>query len=413
MSSSSAVEIIAIPEAKYGVTGDLATADGGVVRKTSESLSGTPTTTESAELRTDRMSGGQVVTGLESGGDINFELSKDLMYESFIAGAMMNVWKTGHSAPAGSVVLTKNAAPDDQTAKLTIAGSTADFDGQGRALAAGDILVLGGFTNPVNNGPVQIISVTDATNLVVSVPRLSTTETAAAGTIKLPDYVDIGTMIQSWTLSKAYTDVLHLATQEQHSQRYTGSLVNRMSLNVAYGEIVTGTFGFLSNGYEQEHPSLHQKVKTAGGQIAPAGTANPLNGSVDMPMVTVDGQPTDFCIQNLSLELNNNATPQNCIGKLAPNRYNLGTANISINASIYLGDQSYDRFMPAKLSMVPISIAFAALNADGGYAFDLRAVQLTFPDPSQGGGDQPVIIEASGTAKVGINGVSALRIWRW
>jgi hypothetical protein len=186
-----------------------------------------------------------------------------------------------------------------------------------------------------------------------------------------------------------------------------------MSLEVAYGQIVTGSFGFLSNGYEQEHPSLSQKVEAAGGSITPAGTANPLNGSVDMPMVTVGGQPTDFCIESLSLSLDNGNTPQNCIGKLAPTKYTPGTVNLQIDATIYLGDPSYDKFMPAKLSMTPISIFFAALNQDGGYGFDLRAVQLSFPDPSVSGGDTPVMIEASGTAKVGPGGSSALRVWRW
>ena len=412
MSSASAVEIIAIPEATYGQTPALAGATGGTVRFTSESLSGTPTTAESAELRKDRMKGGMVVVGLESGGDINFELSKDTLYDSFIAGAMMGSWVSGTTLAAASTTLTKNPAPNDQTAVLTITGNTADIDGAGRALVVGDVLVLSGFTNAANNGPVQVTAVTDATHVAVVVPRAAVTETAATGVVHLPDYVDIGSTIKSWTLSKAYTDVLHLATTDQHSQRYTGSIVNRMSLNVAYGEIVTGVFGFLSNGYDQENPSLHQKTVAAGGTINAASTSNPLNGSVDMPMVTVGGQPTEFCIQNLSIELDNGSTPQNCIGRVAPSKYNLGTANINISASIYNSDSAYDKLMPAKLSMTPISFLMAAVNADGGYAFDVRAAQLSFPDPSASG-DQPVMIEASGTAKVGPNGSSALRIWQW
>lgn len=412
MSSPSAVEVIAIPEVTYGVTPTLGTASGGTVRFTSEALSGTPTTTESQELRVDRMSGGQVVTGLESGGDINFELSKDELYDQFLAGVMMSNWVPGETLAAASTTLTK-VSPTDQTATLDITGDTGDFNASGRALLPGDVLVLSGFVNAINNGPVQVISVLDANSISVIVPREAVTETVATGVVELPDYVDIGSTILSWTMSKAYTDVLHndLAAN-QHSQRYTGSLVNTMNLTIQYGEIVNGTFGFLSNGYTQEYPSLHQKVETAGGTIDPAGTANPLNGSVDMTLVTVGNLPTDFCIQTLGLQMSNNATPQNCIGKLAPTKYVLGRATISINASIYLSDTSYDKFMPGKLSQVPISILSAAHNADGGYAFDLRAVQLSFPDPSVGG-DQPVLIEASGVAKVGDGGASAIRIWKW
>ena len=412
MSAASALEIIAVPETVYGQTPALVGAQALTVRKTGESLSGTPSTAQSGELRTDRQSGGQVVVGLESGGDVSFELSKDAVYDAFISGVMMNDWVAGVTLAAGSTQITKNAAPDDQRAVLTITGDTADIDGNGRAVAVGDIMVLAGFTNGVNNTPVQVLSVDSTTTMTVSVPRASVNETAAAGVVHLADYIDIGSTIKSWTLSKAYTDVLHLATTDVHSQRYTGSIVNSMNMSVAYGEIVTGSFGFLSNGYKQESPSLHQQILTAGGTVAPAGTSNPLNGSVDMPMLNIGGLPTDFCVQNLSLDISNNSTPQNCIGRIAPNRYNLGTISIAISASIYLGDQSYDKFMPSKMDMTPISFTFAALNDSGGYAFDLRAVQLSFPDPSVNG-DQPVLIEASGTAKVGPNGTSSLRCWRW
>jgi Phage tail tube protein len=408
MSSASAVEIIAVPEVVYGKQPAFSAATvADVVRYVSESLSGTPTTTQSQELRRDRMSGGLVVTGLESGGDINIELSKDALYEEFIAGAMMNAWTAGEDW-TGSFSLTKDPA-NEQLA--TLAGAALPSGPTGQQISVGDVLFLSGFAHAANNGPVQVVST--AGGIKVAVPRAAATEDAVSAKVQYPDHVDIGSLVRSWTLSKAYTDVLHDATTDEHSQRYSGSLVNTMNLNIAYGEIVTGVFGFLANGYEQEHPSMRQQIIAAGGTVTPASTSIPLNGSIDMPMVTVDGQPTDFCIQSLTLSLSNNATPQNCIGKLAPQRYNLGTATIDISASIYLGDASYDRFMPAKLKATPISMLFAAVNDSGGYAFDLRAVQLSFPDPAASGGDQPVLIDASGTAKVGAGGASSLRIWRW
>lgn len=413
MSSAAAVETIAVPEVTYGVTPPLAGVVAGTVRFISESLSGTPQTTQSAELRRDRMSAGQVVTGLESGGDINQELSKDPLIEDFMEGAMMSGWVVGATVAPGPTTLTKHAAPNDQTATLIITGDTGDIDGAGRALEEGDIINLGGFTNAENNVPVQIISITDDTTMEVVVPRNAVTETAALGEVSLGSYLDIGTVINSWTLSKAYTDVLHLATDEEHSQRYPGSLINTMAVTITYGQIVTINFGILSNGYLQEHPSLHQKIEDAGGTVNPASTTQPMNGSIDMPTLTIDGAPTDFCIESLTISLDNGLTPQNCIGHLAPMKYNLGTANISIEASIYLGDQSYDKFMPGKLSMAPIGLMATVANDDGGYAFDLRAIQLTFPDPAASGGDAPVMIDASGTAKVGPGGSSSLRIWAY
>lgn len=414
MSSANLVEIIGVPEIAYGVTPDLNTAQGFTYRFTSESLSGTPTTTESEELRTDRMSGGQVVVGLEVGGDINFELSKDISFDTIFLMAMMDTgWHAGAAAAPDAVTLTKDAVnPQLATAVFTTLDVT-DIDGNGLALAPGDVITLSGFTNAGNNGPRQIVSVTAPGTVQMVVPREAVTETAAAVILGLGDWIDIGATIRSLTNSKAYKDVTHLATTDQHSQRYTGSIVSGLSMAMAYGAIVTGTATFAANGYLQEAPSLHQQIDAAGGAIEPAGTANPLNASVDMGTVTVDGQPTDFCIESLNWALDNGLTPQNCIGKIAPTKYAPGTAAITIDTSIYLSDTSYDAFMAKKLSQAPIGLLMAASNLDGGYAFDFRAIQLTFPDPAAGGQNQQVMIDASGVGKVGAGGASTLRIWKW
>jgi hypothetical protein len=234
----------------------------------------------------------------------------------------------------------------------------------------------------------------------------------AAGTATRPQYVGVGTAPQSFTLVKSYLDVTHTPGTDAHSQRYSGSLVSGMSLTVAAGQIVTGSFNTVGNGYAQEHPSYPQNVVTAGGKLTAPGTSQPLNASIDVPVVTVGGLATTFCIENFTISLDNGLTPQNCIGYTAPRKYELGTAAVTVSANIYLGDQSYDAFMPAKLSQAPVSLLFSMANADGGYAISLPAVQLSFPDPSAGGANQPVMIAASGVAKVGAGGASSIRIYK-
>lgn len=407
MSSSNLVRIIGIPETTYGLTPALGPATEVLpIRFTSESLSGTPQTTESQEARTDRMSGGQVVTGLNSGGDISGELSQYPAMDQIISMAMMMPWSVPVSYGATSLTQTK-VAGNDQLADWVLSVDLTSAPPQ-----VGDLLTVDGFTNAVNNGPRQVVSVTLPSTVRVTVPRASTDEAIAAAVIAMPAYVDIGDDVISMTLSKSYEDVTHAATTDVHSQRYTGALVNQLAVNMTWGEIVTSTATFVANGYLQEAPSLAQQVIAAGGTVPPAPTDQPLNGSVDMPMVTVGGQPTDYCIQSLNFTLNNNLTPQTCLGKIAPTKYSQGTAAINVTANIYLGDPSYDAFMPAKLTQQPVSMLFAAENADGGYVFDFRAVQLSFPDPSSGGRDQQVLINATGVAKVGPNGTSALRIYR-
>jgi hypothetical protein len=409
MSSANAVELILIPEATYGQTPALATAEAETIRYTTESLSGTPTTTTSAENRVDRMSGGQIVTGLEVGGAINAELSPDPVYQLLLQMGMMSTPVPGVAMPAGAITLTKDAV-NPQLADLTLAGGTFDT-----SYAVGGMIMLAGFVNEPNNGPATIVAITGPTAMQVTVKREAVTETSpATGTIESPDALTIGTEIFSATFSKAYTDVLHLATADEHSQRYPGGIVNGFTIGMTYGELVSAVFNILANGYVQEAPSLAQQVETAGGSIEPAGDAQPLNASIDMGMVTIDGAPTEFCIESLSIALDNGNTPQNCLGKAAPTRYNAGTAGITIEASIYLADPSYDAFMPAKLKATPIGMYFAAGNADGGYAFNLPAVQLSFPDPAVTGQNTPVMIDATGVAKVGPpEDPSALTVYYW
>jgi hypothetical protein len=412
MSSANLVEVIGIPEATYGTTPALATATGLTYRFVSETLSGTPTTVQSAELRTDRMSSGQVVVGLETGGDLAIELSRDPTYDLLFSMGLMNNWVTG--------------ATGTETAPYTVSGTNSQLatvvfttfnpsnvDGAGRVLKVGDVMKLSGYTNAVNNGVRQVSKITLPRTIEFIVPVGTVTEAPGSTvTWTIPDYVDIGAIQKSLTLSKAYKDTLHLLTTQEHSQRYTGSLVSAFNVDLEYGAIVKGGFTFLSNGYLQENPSLHQAVTTAGGTITPPGTANPLNASVDMGLVTVDNAPTDYCIEKLTIALDNGLTPQNCIGKIAPTKYALGTAAIAVTMSIYLGDSAYDAFMPKKLSQVPIGVLMSASNAQGGYAFQLTALQLTFPDPAAQGANQQVLIDAAGVAKVGPGGTSSLRIHR-
>src|SRR5690606_2126704 len=85
--------------------GEIATFTGGAgnfktARFTSEQYSGTPGTTESQQIRTDRMSSGQVVTDLAVEGGHNFELAKEEAIEDFIESAMFNTWQTSTSKAA-------------------------------------------------------------------------------------------------------------------------------------------------------------------------------------------------------------------------------------------------------------------------------------------------------------------------
>lgn len=406
MSSSNLVSVTYVKETAYGVS---PTPAPGValetVRFTSESLSGTPETTVSAELRTDRMSSGQVVTGLTVGGDISFELSRDQFFDDWFAAGLMSDWVAASEVNA-DVTLTPNPS-NNQEADLVLSVTLP-------GVAVGDILQLRPNTSTESKFLAVVTSIDVAnTEFTVATKRGQPAMTAEDFFVAVPSYVEIGSNKASFTVSKAYQDVTHDVSSDEHSQTYAGTLVGGFSVEATYGSILSGSFTTNGNGYLQQHPSYAQAVVAAGGSVNAAGTANPLNASVDMPLVTKDGYiATDFCVESIQLNLSNGLDPQNCIGKVAPQDYSLGTCTIDISVDCYNSDSSYDAFMPTKLSQEPVSFSFSAENASGGYAFSVIAAQLTFPDPSATGQNEQVMINATGTAKVGPNGESAIRIYK-
>lgn len=403
MSSSNLVQVTYLKEAEYGKRpDDLSAVTMDTARMTSESLSGTPATTESSELRTDRMSSGQVVTGLEVTGGIDWELSADGFFDDFFEAAMMSGW-----VAAEILNTTVDLFPDpvdDQKAVMTLGDEFAN-------LVPG---VLCSFTPTGATLPVivQITSVDTPSTVFTVATKRGEESVSEALDVSIPQHVDIGTTQISYLIAKAYTDVTVDPGTDQRSQTYNGELVSGFTLNAEYGSIVTGNFDYMGNGYTQEAPSFAQQVETAGGTINPAGTANPINASIDVPLVTADDVSTDFCVETFSLTLDNGLSENTCIGKAAPQGYDLGTASISVSMSIYNSDTSYGTFMPAKLTQAPISMTYILQNMDGGYAFHIEALQLSFPDPAAEGQDESTMLEAEGVGKVGDNGESALRIYR-
>jgi hypothetical protein len=382
MSSSNLVRITAIEEATYGQTpaaGDFVTA-----RFVSESLSGTPSTTASTEIRSDRTAGGQVQVGLEVGGDINGELSGDPVQTQFIRAAMMQPT----AVPA--LVVTSSIAVNAIDRRLTFTEAS--------QFVAGDMIMLTGFAEEKNNGQAYVVSVDTSGGFIKIAKETIATETGSA-TITRPEKLSIGTTAISHTIEKKYLDLT------EKSITYTGMLVSEMMLEMAHGNIAKSKFMFMGNGYTMPVPAT-----TDGRTITDASTDQPYNASSDIGLVIVDGQVADFCIQSLSVTLNNGLSPQVCMGSLAPREYSLGAATITVSGSTYLADENWS-LMLKKISQEPVSIGFTVSNMDGGMTVLLHGVQLTFPDGAAEGLDQQVSLAFSGTATATETGYFDIYTW--
>lgn len=375
----------------------LATGSGEfkTARFISENYSGTPETTESQQIRTDRMSSGQVVTGLTVGGGHSFELAKELAIEDFIESAMFNPWTT-------MSLVTRNLTID--VTLKTITAITGSFITDG--LVVGDFITLAGFTNAVNNVPVMVTSVT-ALVLEYAGPTTMVDETGAGTTYKRADKIEIGITKKSLSIEKAFLDLTNKAIN------YRGMIASTMELAVEYGSLVNGSFAMSGNDYEAVDAAAD--FLTYASYITDPATTNSLNGSVDMPFLSTDVSGVysqdNFCIQSLNLSMANNLTTQTCIGRASPENYNPGTAAIEVSMSSYLKDGNWD-LLTRKLTQDSFALGFQVKNTGGWYGIYMPAIQVSFDDPASGGQNQDISMEMTGTAKVGPNGESAITIYR-
>lgn len=392
MSSSNLVEITLIEESVLGETpgaGNFKTA-----RYTSESLSGTPETTESTLIRKDRMSSGQVVTGLTVNGDIATEIAKDPVLDLLFESLMLSDFQT---SVAVNVDLTI-----DNTAK-TIDRAAGDFNAD---LVVGDFIRLAGFSTAGNNVEVLVAEIVDADTIRYVGPEGMADEAGSGTSYLLADKIGIGSDKKSFSMQKQFTDLTNKALI------YKGQLVSNASIAINYGEISNATFSF--NGTFRDDVDQATDFITDGRTVDPAATTNPMNGSIDMPFIANSAvgnlDDSNFCIQSVEVSVNNNYTPQTCIGTIAPKDYSPGQAQVEVNLTAYLDDENW-QLIAKKLTQEPFAVAFLIKNAGGLYAFYMPAVQVSFEDPSSQGQNQDVLLNMSGVAKVGANGESALTIY--
>lgn len=394
MSSSNLVRLAYIPEVTYGVTpvaGNFKTA-----RFISEALSGTPDTVESQQIRTDRLSSGQIVTGLQVGGAVGFELAKEAALEDFIASAMYSDWNV-------LALVNVNLSYNSGTRILTRASGSWITDG----IVVGDVLTLAGFVNTANNTQVQVAEVISATQVRVVGPAGLVTEVGTGTSFKRADKIEIGTTKKSFSICKQFLD---LTTK---GINYRGMIVSEMELNVAFGELVSGSMTFQGNDYVTA--ALASELMTNGRTIDAAATTQTFNGSVDMPFFATSAlgafDVSNLLVQSLSISLSNNLSAQTVIGDIAPVDYSAGTAAIGIEMAAYLNDPSW-AILAKKLSQDPFEVGFMVKNNGGFYGFYMPAVQVSFEDPASPGANQDIILTMSGTSKVGATGQKSFVIYR-
>jgi hypothetical protein len=290
MSSSNRVIVRYIPEVTLGVTPTNGTWK--TARYTSESLSATPETTTSAEVRSDRMISDMPKVGTSIGGGLDFELSTTT-YDDFISAAMCSPWTS--------------------------------------------------------------------------------------------NVVKIGTTDYPFSFEKEFADISKFI-------KFVGMKVDSMSLSMAYGSIITGSFAFLGTGASTPATS------SVGTGSTTAATSTPvLNASSDIGSVKIDGVATDICIQSLDISVENSRRQITCIGLDAPKNNVTGTANVTGSVTMYLSANSFALYETA-LANGSVSLEYTVSKGSASYTFLIPNAKLSAESPQSSGLDSDVMLTASFTA---------------
>ena len=394
MSSGSTIAHRYLEETVFGELE--ATGNFQDISKTSASFTGTPDTTSSSTIRSDRLPSGNIITGLTINGSISNEFSRSNVHDDFIEATMMDEW------PAVASAITRAVAFDATAGTLT--ATVGDFTSD--PVVVGDTITISGLIAPVlEYNDVIVFTVTNVATLVLTVVTAGDVSdfdaTAGAGaSIQVWPTVSINQTLKSFTFEKQYLDLTDKAIV------YYGEVFSAMNMQMNYGSPVTIDYTLM--GANKAIPTT--PITAPGGvrNVDAAPSEKFFNPTTDMPYIIVDGAVTSYCIEGVSLSVDNGLTAKNCIGRLEKTGFDLGTANIQVSMKAHFSDDNFD-ILQSILDQDVIELAWPVIDADGlGYMLYVSA-QFSGDDPDTTGQDAQAFLELSGGGALATDG-TVLRI---
>jgi hypothetical protein len=313
------------------------------------------------------------------------------------------------TAPANAKVEVAGVAVDDLT--LTISGSTATLvsaadvaDWSVHGLNAGQFIHIGGTTSAGVNanliatdvyGYARITSISGAT---LNLDKLDA-KLGAAGPHAPAARTDIlfGRFLRNVAVTASANDARYIERTYQFEAVYPdlggvgtdeyeyakGNTANEIALSLPLSDKAMATWTFLGT----ETGDI-----TASRTTGPSTALDPLkttavSTSSDIASITTDviSLASDVCFKDLTVTINNNATPEKCLGSRAADFVNVGLFEVSIEGQMLFTNKS---IVDAVKNNTTVTFTSIFKNDNGAVALDLPA--LTF-----GGGAREFPVDAS------------------
>lgn len=171
------------------------------------------------------------------------------------------------------------------------------------------------------------------------------------------------------------------ATDQYH--RFTGCIVDSLSLACQVGQVVTGSFGFVSKGM-----SVAQTAIT--GSSYTGANSNPvINAATNFASLAITGV-TGPELTALNLSVNNNLRQQQVLGQLDARGIGTGRFEVTGDLTAYFeNEELFDLYLNGTAADLTFKLGGASsLN----YLFEIDNLKFTNAEVLAGGNDQDILV---------------------
>lgn len=380
------------------------------LRVTGSSFSSNQTTSESNEVRSDRMNAGTVLQGADASGSIDAEItvgSYDLEMQSAMWWDTADIVDTDLTNTEMILSATINGAGTPSTGLLTDTVGGFPFVN----IVVGQWLRMSGYlTNPLNTGYFQVVSVdaagvfctiNDPDGILNDEDSSATSGGGNASTIvfKAKTFRN-GVTGCAFTIQETYLD--HDPITYVNSE---GMYVNQWTVNIANGSDVTQTFSY--QGQNSDSNDLTDGGYDGFGSptYAAVNTKSIMDSVTSIKDVRINGVTGDEFLLSLALTVNNNVRSQTAVGEGAE-AVGVVSGKLSVTADVELYFLNDDE-MQAFNTRIVRSLSFRMEDTDGS------AIIVTIPkatysafQPTGAANDTDTTATSTLTAEVFDNGAS-------
>ena len=218
------------------------------------------------------------------------------------------------------------------------------------------------------------------------------------------DVLKVGTTAteKSYSIEKNYSDLT-----ANHYIVFSGMRVAGMNLNVNYGDPVTCEFQM-----QGASVTTGSSSSVGGGTTNPATSTDVVNAVSDLSLLEIAGTTFSGCIQGITLNINNNLRPTQCIGSDTPGDQIAGSCVITGSVSAYLTDTTVQWYTSQVLSQTAFDLRFTLSDGSNTYDFDLPNCRVSGSAPAAEGIDSDVMINLDFNALRDPTAASSLIITR-